>query len=46
MEDSAFPITEPNAINGSEAFIAKPDVGDVVKRSPMTMGACVASTLQ
>jgi len=42
----AFPITEPNAFNGSSAFIAWPGVVDVVSRSPTAIGECRASTLQ
>lgn len=37
-ERSAFPITEPKALIGSEAFIACPTVGDVVSKSPTSIG--------
>jgi len=36
---SAFPSTDPNALNGSVALMAWPGVSDVVGRSPTSMGA-------
>jgi|SRR6516162_4196484 len=43
---SAFPIIDPKAFAGSIAFIACPGVGDVVNRSPTSIGEYSASTLQ
>jgi hypothetical protein len=43
---SAFPVTAPNALIGSSAFIAWTGVADVVSRSPISIGASRASTLQ
>ena len=34
----AFPMTDPNALSGSAAFIACPGVGDVVSKSPTSIG--------
>jgi hypothetical protein len=43
---SALPMTAPNDLPWSMAFIACPNVGEVVKRSPISMDPCVASALQ
>src|SRR5215469_11878674 len=46
LDFRAFPITAPNAFVVSVAFIANPGVGDVVSRSPTSIGEYRASTLQ
>jgi hypothetical protein len=42
----AFPIMEPNDFAGSVAFIASPSVGELVSKSPGSIGQRVEWSLQ